>query len=245
MSRIIPLFASAAFLSPVPKLLASYTLPCNKTKHIFSPGNASGYYFNPLGLEECPRWQQQTPEGPNPAVSWHLPAHHLHCLQSWEPHPPVVHKAAAPHTPHTSRETTCAWNYTRNFPKEFVPQGACKAMVDAGCAGRESLLLVLLHTATGQGAFSSCIPLRIITTRDCFSPLLRYFWCNFSFLICIHFDSAGVGAVFGADDKELCFFSSHCKWSLAGDFKNNAEIYFINSRFCLPPIIQLYENYQV
>lgn len=92
---------------------------------------------------------------------------------------------------------------------EFAPQRPRKTMVDAGCAGCESLLLVLLHTATGQGVFGSCIPLRIITTRDCFSSLLRYFWCNFSFFICIHSDSAGVAAVFGADDKELCCFSSH------------------------------------
>lgn len=176
-------------------------------------------------------------------------------LASPSPSPSLLAKLGAP--PSRGTQSSCSPHPTHEqgnhvcmeLHKEFLqgirPKGACKAMVDAGCAGGESLLLVLLHTATGQGAFSSCIPLRIITTRDCFSPLLRYFWCNFSFLICIHFDSAGVGAVFGADDKELCFFSSHCKWSLAGDFKNNAEIYFINSRFCLPPIIQLYENYQV
>lgn len=120
---------------------------------------------------------------------------------------PVVHKAAAPHTPHTSMGTACAWNYTLNFSMEFIPQGACKKMIDVVRAGWESLLLVLQHPATGQGVFSSCIPSRIITTWDCFSPLFRYFWCNFSFFICIHFDSAGVGALFGADDKELC--SSH------------------------------------
>lgn len=99
MSRInYPFFASSAFLSHVPKLLAYHTLPCNKTKH-FLPlemllgtisiqwaltNGQSGSFQRAQNLFFCP--------GTSHPFSFVV-------CKAGSSTPPVVHKAIAPPDP--------------------------------------------------------------------------------------------------------------------------------------------------